>query len=170
MTADPRPLTAELVATLHNVADYLPTSTYEWPNDALNLRFAATFIESIPPLHDAWVAVNPLCQNPQCKFGRIPGDGTYDFAGKRDEPCPACLDSPGVQPFPEWVVKRLLATATLDLSHPNEAYNASTIIDAYLNGAPQADGWHLIDNATGDLLRTIAEQCILRLRSIGSSR
>lgn len=48
---------------------------------------------------------------------------------------------------------------------PSEAQHATNIINAYLTGAPHADGWHLIDNATGDLLRAIAEQCILQLRA-----
>jgi len=37
----------EIVATLLNVADYLPTSTYEWPDDANVLRGAAASLAAV---------------------------------------------------------------------------------------------------------------------------
>jgi hypothetical protein len=37
----------EIVATLLNVADYLPTSTYEWPDDANVLRDAAASLAAV---------------------------------------------------------------------------------------------------------------------------
>lgn len=154
MTADPRTLAVDLRRHSH---------VWRGGGDLHQQQIdAASFIESILPLWDAWVAANPPCQT-------CGGMGKVHDSIDTYEPCPTCPDSPGVQPFAEWVVKRV-APVPLDLSHPNEAYNATVIIDAYLSGAPNADGWHLIDNATGDLLRTIAEQSILRLRQIGGAR
>lgn len=106
MTADPRDLATALrghVCIRTGVDGLFFVKADE------SVLHAATFIDSTLPMWDAWQTADPPCTT--CGGERIKPKVVSN------EPCPACVDHPGVQPFTEWVAGVI---AALTAPHADE--------------------------------------------------